>query len=217
MMADPFPDPRLSRRGMMVAASAAAALLGSARAPLAEAPAELSVTEALRKRRSTRAFTDRPIDPALLAQLLWAGFGVNRPDSGLHTAPSWYGVSDVSLHVATGGGVLAYDPAHDRVAQTDAGDIRKILSSEPFVATAPVCLIYTSDLALLAQAPTEGERIFWATVNAAMAAENVYVFAAAQGLGTCLVGGFDQEAIAKSLKLRDGQLVTFIQPVGWPA
>lgn len=213
---------RFSRRKFLAAASSAPALLGPALLgpaipARADTPAELVVTEALRSRRSTRAFATRAIDPALMAQVLWAAFGVNRPDSGLHTAPSWHGSADVSVHVATAEGVMSYDPASNSASSAKAEDIRKVLSPEPFVATAPACLIFVSDLDKLEAAKTEEDKRFWATVDAAMAAENVYLFAAAHGLGTCLIGGLDRAAIGHTLGLAPRLYPTFVQPIGWPA
>ena len=207
----------LSRRKLLVAATSVTALIGPARPAKAETTPELSVTEALRNRRSTRAFADRVIDPALLAEALWAAFGINRPDSGMHTAPSWHGAQDVSVHVATADGILAYDPVTNSAAVVKPEDIRKNLSPQPFVATAPACLIFVSNLDKFEAAKTEDEKRLWATVDAAIASENVYVFAAARGLGTCLVGGLDRAAVTDSLGLAPMLYATFVQPIGWPA
>lgn len=207
----------LSRRALLVAASSLTALLGPMPSAKAGTAAELTVTEALRSRRSTRAFADRAIDPALMAEVLWAAFGINRPDSGMHTAPSWHGAQDVGIYVATADGVLAYDPAMNSAAVVIPDDIRKSLSPQPFVDTAPACLIFVSDLTKLEAAKGNDEKRLWATVDAAIAAENVYLFAAARGLGTCLVGGLDRTAITRSLGLAPTRYPTFIQPIGWPA
>ena len=56
-----------------------------------------------------------------------------------------------------------------------------------------------------------------AMVDAAMVSENTYLFAAARGLGTCLVGGIDRDAISAGLGLARHEYPTFVQPVGWPA
>lgn len=212
----PLADPTLSRRSLMLAAGAAGAML--ARPAIAQdQAAELTVTEALRARRSTRSFAARPLDPALLAQLLWAAFGVNRPESGLRTAPSWRGAADVTVLMATAEGVLRLDPASDASQTILAQDIRSRLSPEPFVATAPACLILVSDLRKLAAAEQDDQKRLWALVDAAIVAENVYIFAAGRGLGTCLVGGLDRAAITEALGLAAHEFPTFVQPVGWPA
>ncbi|MEN9410165.1 MAG: hypothetical protein RL216_2139 [Pseudomonadota bacterium] len=209
------PSAPFSRRSLLLAAGGACSLpvaMGQA----ATSP-ELTVTEALRQRRSVRTFSDRMVDPALLAELLWAGFGINRGKEGLHTAPSWRGAADVIVHAATADGVVVYDPGSDAVRVWKAGDIRAQLSPQPFVATAPVCLILVSDLRRLEAAGPEDERRLYAMVDAAMVSENAYLFAAARGLGTCLVGGVDRDAITQSLGLAGHEFPTFVQPVGWPA
>ena len=202
------------RRRTVLAAGAMAAL---AAALPARASASSSLTDALRLRRSTRAFRADPVPEPLLRAAAWAGQGVNRPETGLRTAPSWHGAADTRLYIAEAGGVRLYDPPSDGLQQVLGEDIRARLSPQPFVATAPVVLIYTSLIdAMPTDAPRERKETF-AMVDAAMVAQNVYLFCAAEGLGTCLVGGVDAAAIRAALSLEPGAAVTFVQPVGWPA
>ncbi len=205
----------VTRRSMMIGTA-----LGLAMAPAGKAVAnpvsELTVTEALRQRRSTRAFAERPVDPALVGELLWAAFGINRPSSGLHTAPSWRGAADTMIHVASAEGVAVYDPQADTAMTRHAADLRAILSPQPFVATAPICLLHISDLRRLVAAQEDQEKRVIAQVDAAIVAQNVYLFAAARGLGTCLVGGVDRTRITEALSLAEHEFVAFVQPVGWP-
>ena len=44
--------------------------------------------QALKDRHSTREFSPEKLPPQVLANLLWAAFGINRPDTGKRTAPS---------------------------------------------------------------------------------------------------------------------------------
>ena len=44
-----------------------------------------SLTAALKLRRSTREYSDRPLPAQVLSDLLWAAFGINRPASGDRT------------------------------------------------------------------------------------------------------------------------------------
>jgi nitroreductase len=204
----------ISRRSLLMAAGAACALPA---APVEAAmTTELSVTDALRQRRSVRAFSDRTVDPALLAELLWAAFGINRVADGLHTAPSWRGAADVIVHAATADGIVVYDPESNAARVWKAGDIRARLSPQPFVATAPVCLVFVSDFRRLKAAGPDDEKRLYAMVDAAMVSENTYLFAAARGLGTCLVGGIDRDGIAAGLGLARHEFPTFVQPIGWP-
>lgn len=212
-----FASPTAFTRRSLVVGTALGLAMAPVRQAAANPDAELTVTEALRQRRSTRAFTDRPVEPALLAELLWAAFGVNRPSSGLHTAPSWRGAADTMIHVASAEGVTVYDPQADTTTTRHGADLRAILSPQPFVATAPVCLLHISDLRRLTAAQDDRERRVYAQVDAAIVAQNVYLFAAARGLGTCLVGGVDRARISGALMLAEHEFVAFVQPVGWPA
>lgn len=47
----------------------------------------LPLMQALKERKSVRSFADKPIPQQTLSNLLWAAFGINRPD-GRRTAPS---------------------------------------------------------------------------------------------------------------------------------
>lgn len=205
----------VTRRSLMIGTAVGLAMVPAGKAVANPVP-ELTVTEALRQRRSTRSFADRPVEPALVGELLWAAFGINRPSSGLHTAPSWRGAADTMIHVASGEGVTVYDPQANTATTWHASDIRAILSPQPFVATAPICLLHISDLRRLVAAQDDEEKRVIAQIDAAIVAQNVYLFAAARGLGTCLVGGVDRMGIVKALSLADHEFVAFVQPVGWP-
>tara|TARA_R110002124_G_scaffold9586_12_gene49278 strand:+ start:5883 stop:6515 length:633 start_codon:yes stop_codon:yes gene_type:complete len=186
----------------------------------------MPLSDALARRESIRTYADGPIEEAQLLALLGAANGVNRSDVDGRTAPSWRTAKDIEIYVAQAAGVSHYDAANNALRPVSGDDIRSIASPQPFVATAPVVLIFVTELSRILEAAglepdaldalTEDHRIA-AHVNAAVIAQNVYLFCAAEGLGTCLVGGADRAALATALKLTDGQLVAYIQPVGHPA
>ena len=64
---------------------------------------------ALKLRRSTREYSDRKLPPQVLSDLLWAAFGINRPN-GDRTAPYWRHVMviDVYASMETGFGFTSY-------------------------------------------------------------------------------------------------------------
>lgn len=218
----------LSRRLFLASSALFGALLTRA-AQAQSSPADmdgfgaLSVREALAKRESIRTYSDTPVDAPQLLALLWAANGVNRPDVDGRTAPSWRTAKDTEIYIARASGVDHFNAADSGVTNVSGQDIRGVLSPQPFVAAAPVVLIYVTELSRVLKAAgleetaldavTEDHRIA-AHVNAAVISQNVYLFCAAEGLGTCLVGGADRAAIAAALDLSAGQLVTYIQPVG---
>lgn len=210
----------LTRRLFLASATLTSAF--PSRSSLADSTAELppppkhgegSLIEALLRRRSTRLYTDEPIDTASLAALLWCAFGINRLESGGHTAPSWHTSMETDIYVADAGGVSKFEPATHRLLPVLTQDIRHEASPQPFVGTAPLVLVYVADRARMYKA-SDGEQIQSAHVDAAIIAQNVYLYCASVGLGTCLVGGADKAGLARMLKLPDSQLVTFVQPVG---
>ncbi len=189
--------------------------IGLAKLPVPKLKGGMPLMQALAARRSTRAYSDQNIEDDMLSSLLWAAFGINRPESGGHTAPSWHGSMETDIYVADAKGVAKYSPAEQSLKSVIEKDSRAKVSPEPFVGTAPTILVYVADLARMAKAP-EADQIQAAHVDSAVVAENVYLFCASEGLGTCLIGGVDKKGVATLLHLPESQIVTFAQPVGFP-
>jgi nitroreductase len=60
------------------------------------------------------------------------------------------------------------------------------------------------------------ERRLYASVDAAFAGQNVYLYCASEGLATVFRGAVDYEKLKQAMRLDDGQFVTFAQTVGYP-
>ena len=56
--------------------------------------------QALKDRQSTRELSPQKLPPQVLANLLWAAFGINRPDTGKRTAPSAMNMQEIDVYVA---------------------------------------------------------------------------------------------------------------------
>lgn len=175
----------------------------------------MPLMEALSKRQSTRAYGKQTISEQTLSNLLWAAFGINRPESGERTAPSWRGSKEIDIYAARADGVWLYEPKSHALNLVLSKDVREETGRQPFPGTAPLVLIYVADRSRMAEAP-EAEQYIYAHVDAALIAQNVYLFAASEGLGTVMLGNVEKEALAKTLKLRQDQILTFTQPIGHP-
>ena len=76
---------------------------------------EVSIEEALLKRRSIRQYTGEPLTPQEVSQLLWAGQGITDP-RGYRTAPSAGALYPLEIYVVVGDvenlaeGVYRYEP-----------------------------------------------------------------------------------------------------------
>lgn len=172
--------------------------------------------EALKARRSTREFADRPLAPQLLSNLLWAAWGINRPASGLRTAPSSHSAMDIDLYLAMANGVWIYDPKAHRLLQHMADDIRgETTTGQDFVKTAPLNIIYVSDAARMGK-PSGSDRMLNGIADSAVIGQNVYLFCASEGLATVLRASVPGERLAKRLNLTPTQAIYLAQSVGYP-
>jgi nitroreductase len=97
--------------------------------------------------------------------------------------------------------------------------------TQPFVGTAPVNLVYVATLAGLQvydfkerkQVPaSDAEKEFYSIANVGFIAQNVYLYAASEGLATVARGLIDKETLAKAMELRADQKIILAQTVGYP-
>lgn len=167
------------------------------------------------KRQSTREYSGRPLPLPVLSELLWAAFGVNRPN-GDRTVPYWRHVMVIDVYLAMRDGVWRYEPATHTLTRYSRHDIRDRTGLQDFVAIAPLNLIYVAHGDRMADVEPEGRRLY-ASVDAAFMGQNVYLFCASEGLGTVFRGAVDYAGLARSLRLSETQFVTFAQTVGYPA
>ena len=175
----------------------------------------LPLMQALVKRRSIRAYEERALPDQTMSDLLWAAFGINRPESGDRTAPSWRHSIETDIYVCTRDAVYLHEPKSHELRRVLDIDIRGKTSSMVFAATAPIVLVYAADLGRMAEAPRE-QQVLNAHVDSAIVGQNVYLFCASAGLGTVILGTVDRTGLPKRMGLRDNQIVTFAQPVGYP-
>ncbi len=186
------------------------------RLPPPETAGGMPLMQALMTRHSTREFSATPLPPQLLANLLWAAGGVNRPDTGKRTAPSARDWREVEIYLATADAAFRYDaPTHSLIKVAD-GDLRALTGMQDFVATAPLNLVYVADLDRMSGASAEDKARYSATDTGFMA-QNVYLYGASAGLGVVVRGLVDREVLGAALGLRCNQRIILAQTVGYPA
>jgi nitroreductase len=183
-------------------------------APANACPAPL--LELMAKRRSAREFSAKPLPPDVLSALLWTAFGINRSATGGRTAPSAHDWQEVGVFAVTADGAYRYDPAAHALRLARTGDLRALTGSQDFVGGAPLNLVYTADFARMSDASDE-QRTFFAAADAAVIAENVYLFCAAAGLATVVRGLIDRRRLAVALGLPRNERIVLAQSVGYPA
>lgn len=176
----------------------------------------VALMQALKVRQSSRAFSAQPLPVQVLANLLWACAGINRPDSGKRTAPSAHNWQEIDVYVALKTGTYRYDArAHALMLVVDT-DLRGETGQQTFVATAPVNLVFVANLSRMGGA-SDRERAFYAAADCGFIAQNAYLYCASAGLATVVRGWVDGERLGKALRLEPDQRVILAQTVGYPA
>lgn len=134
----------------------------------------MPLMQALAQRQTTRSFADKPLPMQTLSNLLWAAFGVNRPQevkSGRgRTAPSAMNKQEVALYVVLADGAYVYEAEQYQLRPVVSGDVRAKVA-QGAGAHAAVTLIYVADASL-----------DYAQVDTGFIGQNVYLFAASEGL-----------------------------------
>ena len=171
--------------------------------------------DCLKARQSGREFSQDKITPQVLSTLLWAADGINRPESGKRTAPSAVNWQDIDVYVATADGLFLYLPKEHALKKILSEDVRAAMGSQDFVKDVPVNLVYVSDYAKLPRG-TDEDRRFHSSAHTGFISQNVYLFCASEGLATVVRGLVNREEMAKVMKLRPEQHVTFAQSIGYP-
>lgn len=190
----------------------------AARVPLPAPVLPLSVTlaECLNGRRSTRDFSTEPLSVMQLSALLWAAFGINRPQRGGRTAPSAHDWQEIALYAVMAEGSFRYEPQDHALTRVADGDLRHATGLQGFVATAPLNLVYVADFSRMGDSKVD-DRPFLAGADAGCIVQNVYLYCAGTGLCTVVRGLIDRPLLAGLLGLGPTQRVALAQTVGHPA
>lgn len=167
------------------------------------------------ERHTSREFSTDALPPQTLSNLLWAAYGINRPENGHRTAPSAMNKQETTVYVFLQEGVYEYDAAANVLNPVIAGDYRSMAGKQDFVKDAPVNLVYVADFTKMGEGAAEDHQRY-AYADAGFIAENVYLFCASENLSCVVRAWVDPEQVASTLKLRPEQKVLLAQTVGYP-
>jgi nitroreductase len=198
---------------------AAAFIAGSLLAQSIDLPAPqktggMPLMEALAKRSTARAFDSKELSPQQLSSLLWAAFGINRPD-GKRTAPSARNYQETDIYVLLKSDAYVYSAKSNKLDLVVAEDIRALGGTQAFVTNAPVTLVFVADLSKMGKGNDEN-KVNTANIDVGYISQNVYLFCAAEGLVTGARMSVDKAALGPKLKLRPEQMIILAQSAGYP-
>jgi SagB-type dehydrogenase family enzyme len=181
----------------------------------------VSLEEAIFKRRSQREFLDKDLDLNQISQILWAGQGITDKRFGifLRSAPSAGALYPMELYVFTKEGVFHYLPLGHKLVKTDDRDLREKLSfrawGQNFISQAPldivICGVYSRTTKKYGQ-----RGIRYVHMEAGHIAQNIILEATALGLASVCVGAFDDHAVKDLLPIGLDEEPLYIIAIGYP-
>jgi SagB-type dehydrogenase family enzyme len=170
--------------------------------------------QVLKLRQSSRSFETTALPMQELSNLLWAAYGINRPETGKRTAPSAMNWQEIDIYVVLKDGAYIYEVQSHSLTLVSTQDLREATGKQLFVQEAPVNLVFIADGMRMSRVGEE-EKLRWSSADAGFIAQNVYLYCASQGLAVVVRGMVDRESLAKELKLRPEQKIVLCQTVGY--
>jgi len=180
----------------------------------------VSLEDALARRRSVRQFSSEPVKRSQISQLAWAGQGITEPQRGLRTAPSAGSIYPIELIFATQEGLFAYRPMDHSLLQIGDQDVRSMLAAAALgsesVAAAGCDIIVAGDVRKLTDQFKDKARTYL-RLEAGHIAQNILLQAVCLDLGAVPIGAFDTSQVRKVCRLRRNLEPLYIICVGYPA
>jgi len=173
----------------------------------------MPLMDALTKRSTGREFDSGELSAQQLSSLLWACFGINRPD-GKRTAPSAMDCRETDIYVVMKQGAYVYDAKSNKLDLVVAEDLRSLAATQAFATNAPVNLVFVADRARMGNSSAEEKRTY-AYIDVGYISQNAYLFCASEGLATGARASVDRKALALKLRLRSDQMIVLGQSVGY--
>jgi len=150
----------------------------------------MDVIEAIKNRRSTRAFTNEPISHAEIEQLI---------DAARH-APSAGNIQPWEF-------IIIRDPKIKK-------SIAQAALNQTFIEQAPVAIVVCADTAKSGRGYGSRGIDLYCMQDTAAATQNILLTAEALGLGTCWIGALNEKEVEEILNLPDGVRPMALIPIG---
>jgi len=149
----------------------------------------MNITELIRYRKSVRSWADKAVSQETVEKIIDAA----------RFAPSAKNLQDWKV-------IAVRDPGL-------RSKMAAIARGQRFVGKAPVILVICGDSST---GVMSCDMPRW-VVDATILIDHIALVASAEGLGSCWIGSFDQEACRKLLRIPDGWEVVELLPLGYPS
>lgn len=166
----------------------------------------VDIMEALSARRTERAFSNDNLTNQQIADLLWAANGVNRAGDGKRTAPSARNAQEIDVYLFTPVAIYRYEAVSHSLKLVKEGDFRTSAGTQPFYSAASVAISLVVDFGKM-EGFDEEAKAFYSATDVGYVSQNIYLYCAAENLGTVVCGSVDREAVAKLLGIQNGKVL----------
>jgi len=175
-----------------------------------------SLMQTFQHRKSDREFKQTPLSLKHLSEILWAAYGINRPD-GKRTVPSARALYPLQVYAVLSNGIYRYEPQPHRLVPVVKGDYRKLAGLQDFVYTAPMNLIFIADFNKynLTQKEPDANSIRMVSLDAGHCTQNVYLYCASEGLRCVVRAGAKADELLSLLSLDSHYRFIVAQTVGY--
>jgi SagB-type dehydrogenase family enzyme len=186
----------------------------------------MTVSQAIRNRRSVRHYAAVPLSVKELSQLLFAAQGITaeRGDYALRAAPSAGALYPIELYAVIHNvadlspGLYHYRPSLHTLEPILVKDLRADLAAccldQQFVGQAGVALVMTAIYDRTTRRYGDRGRRY-VHMEAGHISQNIYLQATSLGLGSVVVGAFQDDALNELLQLKaDEETALYVHPVG---
>ena len=184
--------------------------------PKPKLKSNVSLEEAIEKRRSVRSYSSKELTMEQISQLLWAAQGIT-DRRGYRAAPSAGALYPLEIYILNKNGLYHYIPEGHILERKSDKDLRSDLAraalGQHFVEAAPfdmvICAVYERVTLRYGQ-----RGIRYTDIEIGHAAQNVLLEAVALGLDSVPVGAFRDDAVSRVLNLPKNEKPIYIIPVG---
>ena len=211
---------------------AAQGLRGGATVSLVKLPpprlkGAVSVEQAIKRRRTIRRFSAKPLTLQQLSQILWAAQGITDDEARLkRAAPSAGALYPLEIYLTCGeksvqdlsAGTWHYLPSSHSVSRTGKKDARTALALASYFQMwaddAPVVFVIAAQYERTTR--KYGDRgIRYVDMEAGNVSQNIFLQCEALGLSAGIIGAFWDGKVSSALKLPERVVPLLIMPVGY--
>lgn len=153
----------------------------------------MDIFEAIKKRRSIRAFRSKDISQATIRKLI-----------------------DAARHAPSAGNIQPWEFIIVRNPETKR-KLSQAASGQLFIEAAPVVIVVCADEGCSFQGYGARGKTLYCLQDTAAAIQNILLSACAFGLGTCWVGAFSEDDVRETLNIPVGTRPVALIPIGYSA